>query len=43
MFEFQIGAKNNRTCLFTTLHGDVITPDFAPVGTQATVKTLMPL
>ena len=44
MFEFQITARNNRarTGLFTTPHGDLITPVFAPVGTQATVKTLTP-
>lgn len=44
MFEFTITAKNNRarTGLFTTPHGDLLTPVFAPVGTQATVKTLTP-
>jgi queuine tRNA-ribosyltransferase len=44
MFEFQITAKNNRarTGVFTTPHGDLLTPVFAPVGTQATVKTLTP-
>ncbi|MBI5353056.1 MAG: tRNA guanosine(34) transglycosylase Tgt [Chloroflexi bacterium] len=44
MFEFQITAKNNRarTGVFSTPHGDLITPVFAPVGTQATVKTLTP-
>ena len=44
MFEFQITAKNNRarTGIFTTPHGDLLTPVFAPVGTQATVKTLTP-
>jgi queuine tRNA-ribosyltransferase len=44
MFEFSITAKNNRarTGVFTTAHGDLITPVFAPVGTQATVKTLTP-
>jgi queuine tRNA-ribosyltransferase len=44
MFEFTIQAKNNRarTGSFTTLHGDLLTPVFAPVGTQATVKTLTP-
>jgi len=44
MFEFTITAKNNcaRTGIFTTPHGDLITPVFAPVGTQATVKTLTP-
>jgi len=44
MFSFQITAKNNRarTGVFSTPHGDLITPVFAPVGTQATVKTLTP-
>src|SRR5687767_15931279 len=44
MFEFQITAKNNhaRAGVFTTPHGELLTPVFAPVGTQATVKTLTP-
>ena len=44
MFEFQITNRNNRarTGRFITPHGDLITPVFAPVGTQATVKTLTP-
>ena len=44
MFEFNITATNNRarTGVFTTPHGDLQTPVFAPVGTQATVKTLTP-
>src|SRR5512143_460071 len=44
MFDFSVTARNNRarTGIFTTLHGDLITPVFAPVGTQATVKTLTP-
>ena len=44
MFEFTITAKNKRarTGNFTTPHGDLLTPVFAPVGTQATVKTLTP-
>jgi queuine tRNA-ribosyltransferase len=44
MFQFSITAKNNRarTGIFTTPHGDLLTPVFAPVGTQATVKTLTP-
>jgi len=44
MFEFQITSKNKRarTGIFSTPHGDLITPVFAPVGTQATVKTLTP-
>jgi len=28
--------------IFTTPHGNLLTPVFAPVGTQATVKTLTP-
>ena len=44
MFDFEITAKNNhaRTGIFSTPHGNLITPVFAPVGTQATVKTLTP-
>jgi queuine tRNA-ribosyltransferase len=44
MFDFTITARNNlaRTGIFTTPHGDLLTPVFAPVGTQATVKTLTP-
>jgi queuine tRNA-ribosyltransferase len=44
MFNFQITAKNKRARagVFATPHGDLITPVFAPVGTQATVKTLTP-
>src|SRR6266498_4027965 len=44
MFQFTITAKNNRARagIFTTPHGDLLTPVFAPVGTQATVKTLTP-
>ena len=44
MFQFAITARNNRarTGIFSTPHGDLITPVFAPVGTQATVKTLTP-
>ena len=44
MFEFQITSRNNRSRagIFSTHHGDIVTPVFAPVGTQATVKTLTP-
>ena len=44
MFEFDITARNQRarTGVFATPHGDLMTPVFAPVGTQATVKTLTP-
>src|SRR3990172_7338034 len=45
MFKFQITAKNNRarTGTFTTSHGTLQTPVFAPVGTQAAVKALTPV
>ena len=44
MFQFSITARSNRarTGVFTTPHGELLTPVFAPVGTQATVKTLTP-
>ncbi len=44
MFEFTITARNNRarSGKFSTPHGDLLTPVFAPVGTQATVKALTP-
>ena len=44
MFEFQVSSKDGRarTGAFTTPHGILLTPVFAPVGTQATVKTLTP-
>jgi queuine tRNA-ribosyltransferase len=44
MFEFQITSRNGRarTGTFATPHGNLVTPVFAPVGTQATVKTLTP-
>jgi queuine tRNA-ribosyltransferase len=44
MFEFDITSKNGRarTGVFLTPHGNLATPVFAPVGTQATVKTLTP-
>jgi queuine tRNA-ribosyltransferase len=44
MFDFTIIARNQRarTGVFTTPHGNLLTPVFAPVGTQATVKTLTP-
>lgn len=43
-FNFQILARQNRarTGIFSTPHGDIRTPVFAPVGTQATVKSLTP-
>jgi queuine tRNA-ribosyltransferase len=44
MFDFSITAKKDRARagVFSTPHGDLQTPVFAPVGTQATVKTLTP-
>jgi queuine tRNA-ribosyltransferase len=44
MFGFDILARQGRarTGIFHTPHGDLETPVFAPVGTQATVKTLTP-
>jgi queuine tRNA-ribosyltransferase len=44
MFEFTVTAKDNRarTGTFTTPHGTLQTPVFAPVGTQAAVKALTP-
>src|SRR5512137_1015885 len=44
MFEFDITSTNGRarTGIFHTHHGNLQTPVFAPVGTQATVKTLTP-
>ncbi len=44
MFEFDLIASRGRARagLFHTPHGDLHTPVFAPVGTQATVKTLTP-
>jgi queuine tRNA-ribosyltransferase len=44
MFEYEIIARQNRARagVFHTPHGDLQTPVFAPVGTQATVKTLTP-
>jgi queuine tRNA-ribosyltransferase len=45
-FSFQVNARDPesdaRTGLMTTLHGQVRTPAFMPVGTQGTVKTLSP-
>jgi queuine tRNA-ribosyltransferase len=43
-FSYQIVGrqKNARAGIFHTPHGDIQTPIFAPVGTQATVKAVTP-
>lgn len=43
-FSFEIQAQEGRARagVFHTPHGDLLTPVFAPVGTQATVKALTP-
>jgi queuine tRNA-ribosyltransferase len=45
MFEFTIKAcdHESRAGILNTPHGDVKTPVFAPVGTQASVKSMTPL
>ncbi len=44
MFEFTINSSDGRARMgtFTTPHGTLQTPVFAPVGTQASVKALTP-
>jgi len=44
MFEFTLQAQSGRARAgtFSTPHGDLLTPVFAPVGTAATVKALTP-
>jgi queuine tRNA-ribosyltransferase/7-cyano-7-deazaguanine tRNA-ribosyltransferase len=46
MFSFEPGARDAssraRTGLIRTAHGEIQTPVFMPVGTQATVKALSP-
>ena len=43
-FQFDLQATHNhaRAGIFHTPHGDIQTPIFAPVGTQATVKAVTP-
>lgn len=41
-FQLQAQAGRARAGLFRTPHGDLLTPVFAPVGTQATVKAVTP-
>ncbi|MBN1303517.1 MAG: tRNA guanosine(34) transglycosylase Tgt [Anaerolineales bacterium] len=42
-YEIQAAGKRARAGVFQTPHGVLETPVFAPVGTQATVKTLTPV
>lgn len=44
VFEFSLTAQQGaaRAGVFETPHGPLLTPVFAPVGTQATVKAVMP-
>ena len=44
MFAFEIQATDGRARagIFHTPHGELLTPVFAPVGTQATVKAITP-
>ena len=44
LFSYQLHARQGdaRAGVFHTPHGDILTPLFAPVGTQATVKSLTP-
>lgn len=44
LFSFELLHKQEsaRAGVFTTPHGDIFTPVFAPVGTQATVKAVTP-
>jgi queuine tRNA-ribosyltransferase len=43
-FSFQLAGRQGhaRAGVFTTPHGEILTPIFAPVGTQATVKAVTP-
>ena len=41
-FELVASCGNARAGIFHTPHGDILTPVFAPVGTQATVKAVSP-
>ena len=45
-FYFTVGTKlsgtHARTGVITTPHGEIKTPAFIPVGTQATLKALTP-
>src|SRR5512139_3070194 len=41
-FDLQSREGRARTGIIHTPHGDLLTPLFAPVGTQATVKSVTP-
>ncbi|MBI5931061.1 MAG: tRNA guanosine(34) transglycosylase Tgt [Chloroflexi bacterium] len=41
-FSLEATAGRARAGVFKTPHGDILTPVFAPVGTQATVKAILP-
>src|SRR4030042_7132057 len=43
-FKYEMTSRDGRarTGIFHTPHGDLHTPLFAPVGTQATVKSVTP-
>lgn len=43
MFDLNITACNDRACTgaFSTPHGELVTPVFAPVGTQAAFQLLV--
>jgi queuine tRNA-ribosyltransferase len=41
-FSLEATAGNARAGVFETPHGKILTPVFAPVGTQATVKAVLP-
>ena len=44
IFHFQLQAQQGhaRAGIFYTPHGEILTPVFAPVGTQASVQSLTP-
>jgi queuine tRNA-ribosyltransferase len=42
VFDIQASDGRARAGIFNTLHGTILTPVFAPVGTQATVKAVTP-
>jgi queuine tRNA-ribosyltransferase len=45
-FSFKLGTKLDgrlgRTGLIRTAHGEIKTPAFIPVGTKATLKSVLP-